>query len=90
MTHYQTLRGVLDFGVALRGTVKSETKLSGVIVRDSDGGIPPYTGAYEVTPKITPQVLETQGKRMEKDVSVNGIPVSVVENQAKGNTVFIG
>lgn len=77
--------------IGISGSVEQKQTISGKLniqwVGDTS---PPYTGTYEVTPKVTPQVLETQGKRMEKDVSVNGIPVSVIENQAKGNTVFIG
>lgn len=85
------ITGDVHQSVGISGTIEQKQTITGELSIQWIGDTtPPYTGAYEVTPKIMPQVLKTQGLRMKKDVSVNGIPVSVVENQAKGNTVFIG
>lgn len=88
MSLYQPLCGYLDDKKSITGEIDAGQEITGKL--EYQPFVEAYNGAYEVTPKVTPQVLETQGKRMEKDVSVNGIPISVVENQAKGNTVFIG
>lgn len=88
MNFCQVLLGSLEENQTLSGEIISNQSLSGNL--EYQAFVETYTGTYEVTPKITPQVLETQGLRMEKDVSVNGIPISVIENQSKGNTVFIG
>ena len=48
-----------------------------------------YDGAYSVTPRVTPQTLETAEKYMTKNVSVDAVPFYSVSNQAGGNTVYI-
>lgn len=50
----------------------------------------PYTGAYEVTPRLTEQTLETQYKVMMDDVLVRGIPITETSNPYGGKTVLIG
>lgn len=51
----------------------------------------PYTGAYQVTPKIYgPVVLETKDKSMADDVTVLKIPQFEVSNEAGGNTLIMG
>lgn len=79
----------------LKADIKTSQQISaelGISFSDGGGGSssPPYTGEYEVTPKSTAQTLNTQGFLMLDNVSVLGIPISITENQAKGNTVFIG
>ena len=49
-----------------------------------------YEGAYEVTPKVSGQVLPTMSKYMKKDVTVNAIPYFNVGNTSGGSTVYIG
>lgn len=49
-----------------------------------------YDGAYRVTPSVSAQRLDTEGKRMKEDLLVLAIPFSEVSNTAGGNTVYIG
>lgn len=48
----------------------------------------PYEGEYVVVPSTREQMLHTNGKRMEDDVTVREIPYYEVSNQS-GITVFI-
>lgn len=53
--------------------------------------LPKYTGEYNVTPEVdTVQTLETAGKYLTNDVTVNAIPDYEVSNEAGGNTFIIG
>lgn len=52
--------------------------------------VPAYDGAYEVTPRLYPQYLDTDGKLMTDDVSVYEIPISRTTNPTGGLTVLIG
>lgn len=54
------------------------------------GGLPLYTGAYEVTPKIEAQKLDTANRSMEKDVTIHAIPYYEVDNAYNGQTIVIG
>ena len=59
---------------------------------ESGGSDPPtstYAGPYSVTPQTTVQVLETEGKAMSKNVTVNEVPRYEVSN-GHGITVVIG
>lgn len=61
-----------------------------VTIREGGGG-EPYTGEYDVTPKVsTPVVLQTEGKTMKKDVTVLKIPQFEVSNPEGGKTLIIG
>lgn len=54
-------------------------------------GGPPYTGAYEVTPRIfAPVTLPTKDKTLKDDVTVLKIPQYEVANEAGGNTLIMG
>lgn len=53
-------------------------------------GAPVYDGEYAVTPRFSPQALNTRGRMMEADVAVDAIGVSRTENAAGGNTIYIG
>ena len=60
---------------------------------DSGGGgaeLPPYTGKYEVQPRLTEQILKTKNKSMLDDVTVFQIPFKEVSNPEGGTTVTIG
>lgn len=62
-----------------------------LVIGDAAGSyVPPYEGAYEVTPNFDEQVLETNGKRMTDDVTVHVIPVTWTTNIHGGQTVVIG
>ena len=50
--------------------------------------ITPYTGTYDVIPKVKGQVLETKEKYMNDDVTVYGVPYFETSNES-GTTVYI-
>ena len=50
----------------------------------------PYEGEYEVTPKISSQILPTAKKLMKDDVTIKSIPYFDVSNPAGGQTIYIG
>lgn len=52
-------------------------------------GAPIYDGVYDVTPRLSPQTLDTQGKLMREDVEVYGIPTYRTSNVGGGYTVVI-
>lgn len=54
------------------------------------GGMPYYTGEYEVVPTFEEQTLATADKTMANDVTVHAIEVSRTSNPAGGKTVYIG
>lgn len=56
-----------------------------VVRSDAD----PYTGDYSVTPTLEGETLETKGKYMREDVTVQPIPVHRTTNAAGGYTVYI-
>ena len=49
-----------------------------------------YTGPYRVTPEFFSQTLETRGKRMGNNVTVEAITVSRTSNLSGGKTIYIG
>lgn len=49
-----------------------------------------YDGSYDVIPDFTKQTLSTKDKLLIADVTVEKIPLWVVENVSGGNTVIIG
>lgn len=49
-----------------------------------------YTGAYDVTPLITAQVLATRDKLMDDNVRVDMIPTREENNAAGGVTFIVG
>ena len=48
-----------------------------------------YAGSYEITPKITEQILDTKQKYMKDDLKINAVPCYDVSNPAGGSTVYI-
>lgn len=57
-----------------------------VILRDAET----YDGPYNVIPRVYQQVLETNNKLMEDDVTVEVIPLNTVLNISNGYTATIG
>lgn len=49
-----------------------------------------YEGPYEVRPTPGGETMQTEGKLMKDDVTVQPIPYFVVSNDAGGETVYIG
>lgn len=60
-----------------------------VTERVIQGDVEVYHGQYDVTPRIVKQSLETAQKYLEKNVTVNEIPLYEVDNP-KGTTIYIG
>ena len=56
---------------------------------NSGDGLKPYTGDYEVIPKVVDQVLETKNLSMTDNVTVMEIPTHEVSNDY-GTTIIIG
>ena len=50
----------------------------------------PYTGEYEVIPRVTAQSLPTHDRQLERDVLIHAIPYHEVENTERGTTAIIG
>ncbi len=49
----------------------------------------PYTGEYEITPKVEAQTMPTAQKLMTDDVKIKSIPYFDVSNASGGSTVYI-
>lgn len=64
-------------------------ELEGEIAFGTADAVPAYEGPFSVTPGADPQTLATRGRRMGRDLEVEGIPVSVTENASSGYTVTI-
>lgn len=62
----------------------------GEITEVNSNHLPWYEGQYEVQPKKTEQVLETENKSMIANVKINPISYSSVDNVFGGQTVTIG
>lgn len=82
------LRGRIIPEQLLSATMSSSVALKGNLHMPI--GYVDYTGTYEVIPKITEQILETQDKRMAKNVTIREIPFYEVGNSSGGNTIYIG
>ena len=63
-----------------------------LVLGESDAPvIPPYEGPYTVVSELyDPQTLETSGKRMTDNMTVEPIPVTWTTNPYGGQTVVIG
>lgn len=48
-----------------------------------------YEGPYSITPSMDTQTVDTDGKLMDEDITINNIPVTTVSNEY-GETVKIG
>ena len=61
--------------------------LQKVTIRDN---ATPYTGAYDITPRIDEQTLPTAQKLMTEDMRIKAIPYFETSNNSDGETVYIG
>lgn len=59
---------------------------SNILILEGD----PYSGSYDIIPKMEAQVLPTKFKTMSDDVTVEGIPHTMAGNPSGGYTVVIG
>lgn len=86
--------------VPLAGSISGTLNLTGTITPDGfqiTGEVSSdlltkkkYDGPYEVIPRKVPQTLPTSDKLMVRDVEINEINYSAVDNVAGGLTVNIG
>lgn len=86
--------------VPLTGSISGTLNLTGTITPDGfqiTGEVSSdiltkkkYDGPYEVIPRKVPQTLETSDKLMVRDVEINEINYSAIDNVAGGQTVNIG
>lgn len=84
-----TLSGALSANASLSGALSGNGSLSGALSLGEGVVAPIYEGSYTVTPKAhTEQVLATDGKLMEDDVTVFEIPYFETSNLS-GTTVYI-
>lgn len=51
---------------------------------------PTYKGEYEIVPKVSEQILDTDKKMMADDLTVTAITYSKTTNEKGGLTVQIG
>jgi len=85
-----SLKGTLTAAGTISGEISTEAmSLTGTLSTESKD-IPSYTGEYEVTPKAyDDQVLETQNKLMNDNITVFKVPRYDTSNLGGGLTVFI-
>lgn len=69
--------------------VKESQNIKLKITESGGGAYPVYQGETEVTPKTTPQTLETANKTVLSDINILSIPYSEVTNPTGGLTVNI-
>lgn len=83
---------VSNHNVILAGRIENGLSVSGGITVPGTGYlIPIFDGPYIVTPMPDAEVvLETYGKRMSDNVTVEEIPYFETSNEAGGYTVIIG
>lgn len=68
-----TLHGTLTPVATMRGTLSTQATLHGVLTVPLSLSAS-YSGPYEITPGDETIVMETQGKSMNHDVTINAIP----------------
>lgn len=69
-----SLSGSISASASLNGNISSQTNLKGELVVPLGSRGYPYEGEYTVTPAREAIVLETLGKEMERNITVNPIP----------------
>lgn len=74
----------------VRGTIRQNGSIAGSM-RVPIGVVPidNYEGPYDIIPKVEEQIMDTAGKRMTDDVSIQAIPLYEVSNTC-GLTLIIG
>ena len=72
-----TIEGSVAARATIQGTVGASATLGGVEVGGiivSEISLPPYDGAYAITPSDEAQTLATADKRMAEDLVIGPIP----------------
>jgi len=82
-----TFSNDIDIGIEFNNSVE----LSGMFdIQTVVGGkYPSYTGATEIIPTVEDQVLETEKKSLESDITVKKVPTYETRNDAGGYTFTI-
>ena len=68
------IEGILHEPETLHGELQSTLDLSGSLTVPPIRGGVPYTGDYEITPTEETQVLQTHGRILTKNITINPIP----------------
>ena len=90
LSDHGQLIGVLTGPGQLTGQLTGSGQLTGQLTIPKTVDARPYDGAYNVIPVFEEITLETSGKLMRRDVSVESIPVHSTTNLSGGYTVTIG
>ena len=77
----------IDMSLTLDTSVRIEFDVG--VEMGTGGRLPDYEGLYTVKPKLVEQVLPTNGRSMNDDVTVEEVPVERVGNLGGGYTVTI-
>ena len=78
----------IDMSLSLDTSVRIEFDVG--VEMGTGGRLPDYEGEYTVTPRLVEQILPTNGRSMNDDVTVEAIGVDRVSNPSGGKTVTIG
>ena len=84
--------GRMSGALSAQGGLEAKLSSVGAIRAEMSRGspaAPEYDGAYIVVPDTSSQRLPTQGLRMRRDVTVEGIPYAEVSNESGGLTATI-
>lgn len=79
MPYHQKIAGSLTLAERMTGNIRSPSNIEGSIRRPEIEKLPTYTGDYEISPSGEEQVLETNGRKMIDDMTVN--PILALTNQ---------
>ena len=86
-----TLHGCLSQNNCLSGVINRPLSLKGLLSNVTDSEAIYYDGDYVIHPSSKARtVLETKGKKMKGDVTINKIQYTEVSNLSGGTTVYIG
>lgn len=64
--------------------------LPGQIIIKVQETVPAYNGPYAVVPTVDGKRIATAGMRLDRDIEIQPIPYESTENEAGGDTVYIG
>lgn len=85
----EVIKGCLTTNSCVSGSITSKSTISGTITVPQKTEHSLYDGIYEVDPRVTEIILDTKGKLLVDDITVNKIPLYETENE-KGTTIYIG
>lgn len=84
------ITGILSPKGNMTGQLSEKAQMTGFLTIPETVCSDAYDGEYVVDPDFIGKTLETSGKLMRDDVTVNPILVSKTINISGGNTVYIG